>query len=65
MKSMKNNKTPRNNGLTKKFYKTFWDELKAPLMESVNQTFHKKILSILPRQAVIKFNEKKTATNVT
>ena len=49
MKSMKNNKTPSNEGLTKEFYETFWHELKTPLMESVNQTFHTKILSISQR----------------
>ena len=27
-KDMKNNKTPGNDGLTKEFYETFWDELK-------------------------------------
>ena len=59
MKSMKNNKTPGNDGLTKEFYETFWDELKTPLMESVNQAFHTKILSISQRQAVIKLIEKK------
>ena len=42
MKSMKSNKTPGNAGLPKEFYKTFWDELKTPLMESVNQAFHTK-----------------------
>ena len=46
MKGMKNNKTPGNDGLTKEFYETFWDVLKTPLMESINQAFHKKILSI-------------------
>ena len=65
MKSMKNNKTAGNDGLTKEFYETFWDELKTPLMESVNQVFHTKILSILQRQAVIKFIEKKTGIDVT
>ena len=59
MKNMKNNKTPGNDGLTKEFYETFWDELKIPLMESVNQAFHTNTLSILQRQLVIKLNEKK------
>ena len=58
MKSMKNNKTPGNNGLTKEFYEIFWDELKTSLMESVNQAFHTKILSISQRQAVIKLMKK-------
>ena len=61
---MKNNKTPGNDGLTKEFYETFWDKLKTPLMKSINQAFHTKILSILQRQAVIKQIEKKTAINV-
>ena len=56
---MKNNKTPDNDGLTKEFDKTFGDELKTPLMESVNQAFHSKILSISQREAVIKLIEKK------
>ena len=59
MKSMKNNKTPGNDGLSKEFYKTFWDELKTPLMESVNKTFHTNTLNISKRQAVIKLTEKK------
>ena len=54
MKSMKNNKTSGSDGLTKEFYETFWDELKTPLMESVNQAFHTEILSISQRQAIIK-----------
>ena len=58
MKSMKNNKTPGNNGLTKEFYEIFWDELKTSLMESVNQAFHTKILIISQRQAVIKLIKK-------
>ena len=59
MNGMKNNKTPGNDGITKDFYETFWDELKTPLMESVNQAFHTKILSISQTQAVIKVIEKK------
>ena len=45
--------------MTKEFYETIWDQLKTPLMESVNQAFHTKILSISQRQAVIKLIEKK------
>ena len=58
MKSMRNNKIPGNNGLTKEFFENFLDELKTPLMESVNQTFRTKILSIPQRQAVIKLIQK-------
>ena len=64
MKSMKNNKTPGNDGLTKEFYETFWDEPKTPAMKSVHQAFHTKILSISQRQAVIKLIEEKTGINV-
>ena len=49
MKSMKNNKTPGNDGLAKELCKTFWDEPKTPLMETVNQAFHTKVLSISQR----------------
>ena len=56
---MTNNKTPGNDGLTKEFFETFWDEVKTPLTESVNQAFHTEILSISQRQAVIKLIEKK------
>ena len=59
MKSMSNNKTPGKDRLTKEFHETLWDELKTPLMESVNQAFHTKILSISQRQIVIKLIEKK------
>ena len=49
MKSMTNNKTPGNDGLAKELCKTFWDEPKTPLMETVNQAFHTKVLSISQR----------------
>ena len=58
MKSMKNNKTPGNDGLTKEFYETFWDELKSLLMECINRAFYTNILNISQRQAVIKLIEK-------
>ena len=46
MKSMKNNKTPSNDGLTNDYYQTFWDELNSPLMVSINHVFYIKILRI-------------------
>ena len=36
--NMKNNTTPNNDGLTKEFYETFWDELKL---------FKWKVLTVL------------------
>ena len=56
---MKNSKTPCNDGLTKVFYESFWDELKSLLTKSNNQASHTKILSISQRQAVVKPFEKK------
>ena len=64
MKGMKKSKTPGNSGLTKKLYKTFWNELKIPLMKSINQAFQAKLLSILQRQAAIKPIEKKGKTDI-
>ena len=48
-----------NDGLTKEFYQTFWNELKTSLMESINRAFYTKILSISQRQAVRELIEKK------
>lgn len=33
-KSIPNNKTPGNNGLSKEYYGTFWDELKDAFLNS-------------------------------
>ena len=52
-------KIPGNDGLTKQFYKTFWDELETPVMESINWAFYSKTLSISQKQAIIKVIEKK------
>ena len=59
MKSMKNSKTLGNDGLIKELYKTFWDELKICVMDSINPAFYTKILSISQRQGVTKLTEKK------
>ena len=59
MKSMENGKTPGNDGITKEFYETFWDELKFAFIKSINQAKVTGELSISQRQAVIKLIEKK------
>ena len=59
LKSMQNNKYPGNDGLTKEFYETFWNEIKNPFMNSVMEAREKKKLSTSQPQAVIKVIEKK------
>ena len=59
MKSMKNDKYPGNDGLTKEFYVTFWDDIKATFVSSLKQAKERKELSISQRQAIIKLIKKK------
>ena len=59
MKSMENDKSPGNDGLTKEFYVTFWDDIKATFISSLKQAKERKELSISQRQAIIKLIEKK------
>ena len=59
MKSMENDKSPGNDSLTKEFYVTFWDVIKATFISSLKQAKEKRELSISQRQAVIKLIEKK------
>ena len=58
LKSMENDKTPVNNGLSKEFYELFWDDVKIPLLASINEAFIKEQLSTTQQQAVIKLVEK-------
>ena len=37
LKSMQNNETAGNDGLTKEFYETFWNEIKYPFLKSLKQ----------------------------
>ena len=43
LKSMQNNKTPGNDGLTKGFYETFWNEIKYVFLKSLKQTKKRSI----------------------
>ena len=52
-------KVPGNDGLTKEFYETFWDDIKRHLTLSFQQAFKKGELSTSQKQAVIKLIKKK------
>ena len=55
---MQNYKFPSNDGLTKEFHETFWNERKEIFADSVLETKEKRHLSISQSQAVIKLTEK-------
>ena len=57
--SMSKEKSPGNDGLTKEYYVTFWDQLKIPFMKSLEESKTKGYLTISQRQAIIKLLEKK------
>ena len=59
LKSMPNNKSPGNDGLTKEFYEVFWDDVKTPLISSFKSAFVKGELINSQKQAAIKLIEKK------
>ena len=59
LKNMSNNKSPGNDGVTKEFYKTFWEDLKKPMCASITKAFHRGELSHSQKQATIKLIEKK------
>ena len=42
LRNMPNEKSPGNDGLSKEFYETFWDDIKRPLTLSFQQAFFKK-----------------------
>ena len=52
--SFENNKSPGNDGLTKEFYCTFWDEIKDTLMKSSKESKQLKHLCASQRQEIIK-----------
>ena len=56
---MPKNKSPGNDRIKKEFYEVFRDDLKAPLLSSVNKAFKVEELSTSQKQVVIKLIEKK------
>ena len=59
MENMQNNKSRRNDGLTKEFYEGFWNEIKELLTASATEAKQRGELSISQGQAIIKLIEKK------
>ena len=59
LRSMQIDKSPGNDGLTKEFCETFWDELKEIFVNSVREVKEIGHLSTSQRQAVIKLIGKK------
>ena len=53
------NKSLRNDGLTKEFYKTFWDELKIQFIASFRKSFLKEEFNNHQKQVLIRLIEKK------
>ena len=53
-----NNKSPGNDGLTKEFYCTFWDDIKDTFMKSLKESKQLKYLCVSQRQAIIKLLQK-------
>ena len=57
---MPDNKLPGSDGLTKEFYKTFWEEIKIPLCNSITKSYQNGELSTSQTQAVIKLQKKES-----
>ena len=51
---MENVKTPGNDGLSNKFYEVFWDDVKIPLLASLNDNAIKEEWSTSQKWPVIK-----------
>ena len=59
LNTMKNGKSPGNDGLTKEFYVCFLGEIETNLVESLNHSFSVAELSTSQRQEVVTVIEKK------
>ena len=56
---MPNNKSPGNDGVTKEFSLSFWDDIKDIYISSIRTAGIKKEFSISQRQAIVKIIERK------
>ena len=54
---MENGKTLDNDGLSKDFYEVFWDDVKIPLLTSINDAFTKEGLNTSQKEVLIKLVE--------
>ena len=59
---MPNNKTPGNDGLSKEFYKAFWNVRKDLILKSLYYAQTYKEFSTSQREAVIKPLKRRTGT---
>ena len=59
LKSMDDNKSPGNDGLSKEFQKCFWDEVKKPFLVYIHKALLNQELRTSQKQAVINMLEKK------
>ena len=57
---IQNNKSPGSDGLTKEFYRAFWDIISTYIVNSFNYAFNTGNLSISQRQGIISLIPKKT-----
>ena len=56
--------TPGFDGIIAEFYKTFWHDIKKPLIECLNDAFLKGELSITQRQGIISLIPKKKERSI-
>ena len=61
---MEKGRTPGNDGLLIEFYEVLWDDIRIPLLASINDAFIKEELSTSQKQAVIKLIEKRQTKNL-
>lgn len=63
LKQMGNSKTPGNDGLTKKFYISFWSEIRKDLVSCLNKNFTCGALTNSQKQIIITLLEKQVKDN--